>query len=86
MKKKGEVKKAKKVKNYSFQNSKRLPIEKMTEVNDNTFLCQKCENKIYRQAARDSRPRTCESCIEYQETCSRVIIDNPCFHYREADV
>ncbi len=31
----------------------------------------------------EERPRTCESCMKFQETCSRVIIDNPCFQYAE---
>ncbi len=28
-------------------------------------------------------PRTCESCIKFQEMCSRIIIDNVCFQYQE---
>ncbi len=29
------------------------------------------------------RSLTCESCKKFQETCSRVIIDNRCFQYQE---
>ncbi len=31
----------------------------------------------------EERPVTCESCKKFQETCSRVLIDNPCFQYAE---
>ena len=41
--------------------------------------------EVDREANFVPRQRTCESCIKFQETCSRVIIDNLCFQYQEED-
>ncbi len=32
-----------------------------------------------------TRPLTCESCMKFQGTCSRVLIDYPCFQYEEEE-
>ncbi len=32
------------------------------------------------------RPRTCEGCVKFRISCSRIIIDDTCFQYMDEDM